>query len=397
VSPQDRTLPPGAHRRGSIDWLRGLAILIMIEAHVLDAWTRPADRASFAFGCARILAGFAAPLFLFLAGLSVALAASARLNRNRRGPVGGGSLERPAAAGANRARWEAWLASLPVQRRGWQIFVLAFLFRFQSWLLNPAASPAQMLKVDILNIMGPAIAATAALWGVAATRRRRLAVLAVAMLATTLGSAWIRQTPLLAWLPDPIENYVRPLPGRDWFNFFPWAAFVFAGGVVGVLLDRRRNAGEDRAFHARLAAAGLAIAAGAYAASYLPSPIAGTQFWTTSPAFFFLRAGILVAAVGVVFFPQSWPPLTAVGRSRPMQRFGRSSLFVYWIHVEMVYGALTAPLHRQLSLREAVLAFALFSLLMYGLVEAKDRVKAAWQARRAGGAASFVSQRAPSP
>jgi uncharacterized membrane protein len=37
-------------RLSYIDWMRGLAILIMIEAHVLDSWTRPADRQSLAFG-----------------------------------------------------------------------------------------------------------------------------------------------------------------------------------------------------------------------------------------------------------------------------------------------------------------------------------------------------------
>ena len=30
----------GASRRGYIDWLRGISVLIMIEAHTLDAWTR---------------------------------------------------------------------------------------------------------------------------------------------------------------------------------------------------------------------------------------------------------------------------------------------------------------------------------------------------------------------
>ena len=28
------------NRRGYIDWLRGISVLIMIEAHTLDAWTR---------------------------------------------------------------------------------------------------------------------------------------------------------------------------------------------------------------------------------------------------------------------------------------------------------------------------------------------------------------------
>ena len=32
-------------RRGYIDWLRGVSVLIMIEAHTLDAWTRGAAEA----------------------------------------------------------------------------------------------------------------------------------------------------------------------------------------------------------------------------------------------------------------------------------------------------------------------------------------------------------------
>jgi uncharacterized membrane protein len=34
----------GRLRRGYLDWLRGLAVLIMIETHVLDSWTRFPDR-----------------------------------------------------------------------------------------------------------------------------------------------------------------------------------------------------------------------------------------------------------------------------------------------------------------------------------------------------------------
>ena len=31
---------------GYLDWLRGIAVLIMIEAHVLDSWTRRRTRAT---------------------------------------------------------------------------------------------------------------------------------------------------------------------------------------------------------------------------------------------------------------------------------------------------------------------------------------------------------------
>jgi hypothetical protein len=58
----------------------------------------------------------------------------------------------------------------------------------------------------------------------------------------------------------------------------------------------------------------------------------------------------------------------------PLVELGRSSLFVYWIHVEMAYGILTAPLHRRLPLEQAYVGFLLFALMLYGLVKAKNRV-----------------------
>ena len=34
-------------------------------------------------------------------------------------------------------------------------------------------------------------------------------------------------------------------------------------------------------------------------------------------------------------------------------QLGRTSLFIYWIHVELVYGLISLPLHRALSLPAA--------------------------------------------
>ena len=56
---------PRPSRRGYLDWIRGIAVLIMIEAHVVDSWTSAPDRFSRAFASAMILGGFGAPLFLF--------------------------------------------------------------------------------------------------------------------------------------------------------------------------------------------------------------------------------------------------------------------------------------------------------------------------------------------
>jgi hypothetical protein len=72
-----------AVRYAYLDWVRGLAVLIMIEAHVVDSWTRAADRSRPMFGYAMILGGFGAPLFLFLAGVAVVLSAESKFRRTR--------------------------------------------------------------------------------------------------------------------------------------------------------------------------------------------------------------------------------------------------------------------------------------------------------------------------
>ncbi len=354
--------PPGSgSRRGYIDWLRGFAILIMIETHVLDAWTRPADRGGVLFGYAKVLGGFAAPLFLFLAGVAVVFATRARLNKT-------GNLAR---------------ASRSVQIRGWQIFGLALVFRFQAWVLNPAASIAQLLKVDILNVMGPAIAFAAILCGAARERGPRLITFGLATALMTLATPPVRATGLLAFLPDPIEAYLRPVAVYNDFTLFPWAGFVFAGAFVGTLLDRPRTRAEDVVIHSALAAGGLAFAVGSYYAWYLPSVYAHTGFWTTSPTFFFMRTGILIAAVGLMYFQQSAPPISALGRAHPMQRFGRSSLLVYWVHVEIAYGVLTKPWYHHLPLERSMLGFVAMTLLMFAMVVVKDSIKERWKRRGA--------------
>jgi hypothetical protein len=47
---------------------------------------------------------------------------------------------------------------------------------------------------------------------------------------------------------------------------------------------------------------------------------------------------------------------------------------VYWIHVELVYGLISLPLHGAFSLAGAWTGFVLFSALMLAVVVVKDHV-----------------------
>jgi uncharacterized membrane protein len=343
-----------ATRRTYLDLLRGVAVLVMIEAHVIDSWTRVLDRRSLVFYKSLILGGFGAPLFLFLAGVAVAMSAGSKARR-----LG-----------------DEGIAARMVQKRGLEIFLLAFLFRLQSFLVS--RSPAwAMLKVDILNVMGPSIILTALLWRVGGTLRRRLVVLGSTTVAIVFLSASIRALPWLAPLPDFLEGYVRPIPGLTNFTFFPWAAFVTAGGVVGVLLDAARSPGADRRLNLWLGLSGAVMGLAAYRASFLPALDVRSSFWTTSPSFFFIRIGVMTAAIALAYWWEQRP--TAGRRWSPLQTLGRSSLFVYWIHVELVYGLISTPLHGSLTLGQAWLGLGVFCVFMVVCAIAKDRIKSWWQ------------------
>jgi uncharacterized membrane protein len=343
-------MTPGTVRHAYLDWVRGVAVLIMIEAHVLDAWTHAADRTRSMFGYAMILGGFGAPLFLFLAGVAVVLSAESKYRKT----------------GDFATAWRA------VQMRGWQVFGLAFLFRLQSYILSGGYSALSLLKVDILNIMGPAIAMAALAGRIARSTAARGVLFATTAAAISLLTPVVRTAPLLAWLPDPVEWYFRPSPGRTNFTLFPWAGFVFAGAAVGVLLDGLKAADRARRLQATLAVAGALIIWLAHEASFQRSMYATSEYWTTSPSFFFLRVGLLTLLLPAAYLWAHAPLRRKISSWSPLEELGRSSLFAYWIHVEMVYGFFSRPIRRGLSLEGALAAYVLFTVFLLGLVRLKN-------------------------
>ena len=335
------------NRRAYIDWLRGLAVLVMIEAHVLDGWTSAAERARAGYRWAIVIGGLGAPLFLFLAGVTLVLAAGAR---QRKG------LSASAIAASMR-------------RRGWQIFGLAFLFRLQSWLISGGRFPVALLKVDILNVMGLSMVVAAGLWHLGRGRRTRTSLLVGAAILSAMIAPVAIASPLLRDLPVPLGWYFAPVPGFSSFTLLPWVGFLLAGAALGLWLVTEQEAVSDDRLASLLLALGASVAIAGFGASLLPPIYESTTFWGTSPTFFFVRLGVVVALLGLAC---GWT-LRRPGRS-VLAELGAASMFVYWIHVEMVYGAASRLLHRRLSFEQALAAYGAFCVLMFVLVRLKNRV-----------------------
>jgi uncharacterized membrane protein len=340
--------------------MRGAAVLLMIEAHALDAWTHPSARTGSGFGIAALLGGFAAPLFLWLAGMSAVLSASSTARRTGRRGI---AIDR-------------------VLCRGLEIFILAFLFRLQAFVVSPGSHPITLFRVDILNILGPAIAASALVWGLVSSVPALVVTFGALSLAFAMLTPLARDSSILGALPVWMGWYVRPAGEHTTFTAFPWVGFVFAGAACGVLLSAASGGKARIRLHLGLALAGLGLfGLGFYTAS-LPSIYAHSSFWTSSPTYFAIRVGILMVAFSGMYalacrLVPSPPVLRLLGR------FGRSSLFLYWIHVELVYGYVTWVIHRRLPLWGSAVAYVVFCALMYGAVRLRDVVVQGWHRRGA--------------
>ena len=325
-----------------------------------------ADRTTPLYKAANFIGGLAAPIFLFLAGVSVAMAASSRARR---------SGDRAAAS------WS-------VQKRGWQIFGLAFLFRLQSWILSPGATVKGIFKADILNIMGPSIAAAAWVWGRLADRRARRVGLCHPRVRLRLRDAAHSERGLggLAARPDRVVH--QAVPEAERVHLLPVGGLRVRGrarrrvarhrDITGRGVARQPVAGCGGSRRSSWRATARATCHRIYPAGY-------SNFWTSSPTYYFIKIGIMLVLMGLIYvYVQR--PFSAEPRNpawSPMLEFGRSSLFVYWIHVELVYGIFSYPLHRKLPVWWSLVAFTAFTVFIYAVTRLKSRVVSGWKARRA--------------
>lgn len=327
-------------RQPWLDWMRGLAVVLMVLAHIVDAWTRDADRDRTAYYWITFLGGLAAPAFLYLAGLGSALSGAAKLAR-----------------GTSRAEVCRGLVM-----RGLTIFGLAFLFRFQGFVLG-IGSPVDLLKVDVLNVMGPALVAAAVLWGAAGSAAARVVLAVGATIAIAMIAPLVRTALWVDALPAPLQWYLRPTPGHTNFTLLPWAGFVCAGLATGVCLATVRDARGERRLQLALAALAVTATAGAYWAALQPTiyPPGRSTFWGASPTFFFVRLGLVTALL-----PACWAlrGLMPARLGAGLATLGAASLFVYWVHVELVYGGIAILIKRRVPLELTLVAALLAS---YGL------------------------------
>ncbi len=329
-------------RLAYLDWLRGFAVLVMIQSHVFESFMKRDLRSGGAYNLSQFIGGLAAPLFLFIAGIMVGFRIE---NRDDKG-LGPG------------ARY------VDVLKRSGYVLLIAELMLLQQWVFQwNLRAWGHLLRADILNCMALAIAASAVVALAPRHKRPGIAIAlgaAIAVLAPVAG-AWDWHA-----VPPWVRAYLVPMPGR--FAFFPEAAYVPLGCAVGFAI-RRAASGDTEGLMRWLAILGFALLYGGEFASNQPySLYAHSEFWLNSPALIVIRTGImLVAVAGAFAFSEFGLGLGIV------RQLGTTSLLVYWVHVELVYGRWLNIWKKHMTAYEAALAMVAVTFLMYGLSLAKTR------------------------
>jgi len=305
----------GSGRVVFVDLARVVAILLMVQGHSLDALLAPDYRTSAVFYAWSFGRGLTSCLFFFLAGFAFVLATYSQSGERRASATGlrrfrrfalflliGYALHSPVASpgGITYVTPEKWKAFVAVDALQCLAVTLAILQVFALWV----RSIRQFLLLSLLTAI-MIVAATPAVarvdWG--------------------------------AVLPLSLAAYLTTGTG-SLFPVFPWGAYTLLGAAMGAAYVR---AVRPRSINTRmLGAIGGALLIGSFVGARLPwEPLGRTDYWSTSPNQFLLRAGLVctvVAGLALVSRRLSRLPTT-------LEALARHSLLVYAAHLCVVYGS----------------------------------------------------------
>lgn len=283
-------------RHPALDAARGFAVVAMVLGHTLHALLSPTARADEWVQRYWELRGVTAPLFLLVSGWALVAALDPR----------------PGAARATYGRRV---------RRALLLIFLGYLLHWPGWetakwLGWGDALVARIFEFDALPCIGFSLLLGATVLALTPGNKSRVLVLAVLTAGIPLVSeAMWRWSPSL---PIVLQQAVGSQGSR--FPLFPWAGFFFAGALAAQLFRLLRPGWPQGLALAVLGATLISFA------HYTPSDWRPMSPWLVA---FRVGEGLLVLAA-VSFTP--------VRLSRRLAPLGRLSLWVYVLHLPVVYG-----------------------------------------------------------
>lgn len=306
-----------------LDFIRLVAMLLMIQGHTLDAFLDPAgiNWDTFHWNAWVHLRGLTAPLFLMVSGAVTVLG----VKYDEDGRVARAVVRRRV------------LMALLVIGIGYLMVFPANRIADLRWLSKDLWQA--FFRVNILQLNGVSLLLLTAVLSLAKTVRRY----AVWSLAIAFGIFFL--APIVTsvdwfhWLPEGLAAYLSFSHG-SLFPVFPFSAYMFLGVGLGALLmqapeDRRVRWFRLACLSASAAFLALGLLLGKLPTTWLPEH----DLYKTGHAYTMLRLGFAL----LVFALLAWVSEALPRLSAACAGMGRKSLYVYVGHLVLIYGTPWTP------------------------------------------------------
>jgi hypothetical protein len=327
-------LHASTHRLEYLDWVRGFGALIMLNGHVWHSYLRPELKTSGVYMLTQFIGGMPPALFLFLTGITLAFLMDT----------------------AERKGMPPRIRVIEALKRSRYLFVLAFAFRLQLFIFGLPAPWRGLFKVDVLNCMGFSIAALALMAAVGTAQRIRLSAaigLAIAFLSPLVTAT---DTTAIPWM---VRAYL--VPDYNFFGIFPWGAYLAFGLCMGSIIRTAQPEAMDRTMQWAALAGGALIFTCQYFANSSMTIYAKADYWLDSPAQVLTKTGVLLLFLAFAFV---WTRDTVKGKWSFVRQFGVTSLLVYWVHIELVYGKASWFFYERFTIAQTIIAAVIVIALM---------------------------------
>ncbi len=301
-----------------LDFIRLVAMLLMIQGHTLDAFVNPAhmDFNTLPWQLWMHLRGLTAPLFLMVSGAASVLG----IRYEQDGRISRALLRRRSIMGLTVIAI-GYLMVFPANRLADLRWVSTDVWRV-------------CLQVNILQLNGVTLLVLTALLPFTPTIRRYAAwslglgflILVLAPIAFAID--WFR------WLPEGLAAYLSFNHG-SLFPLFPASAYMFLGVGLGALLLETPEERRVRVFRLACLTGSAVLMLLSMAAEHIPAQwLPLHDAYKAGYAYTLLRVGFTLLIFGLLaWIAELYPRLAAA--CAPM---GRKSLYVYVGHIALIYG-----------------------------------------------------------
>jgi uncharacterized membrane protein len=309
-------------RYGFIDLLRGFAIVMMVETHVVNAYLPLAWKKGFGFFFwLAFLNGLVAPSFLFATGFSLIL--------------------------QSKHQWENWIH---FRRPFWKqmrrigfITLVAYYTHLQwfgvRWYLkswNDARMWDRTFQSDILQCIVVSLLILLAIILIFRSKKLLPWITGTLALGMALATPWIWTFDFREKLPLPIALILNPHHGISIFPIFPWMSCVLAGAFAAHFFLKAADAGKIAKYMQITAYLGsLMVVAGLLLRNVSFTLPGVSDFYTTSPLYLMIRLGCVLLICAILYNHEAkarW--------MQPIQLAGQESLLVYGVHLWVIFACL---------------------------------------------------------